>query len=75
MDIMNIKKITAAAALLAASFCPGPFCHAAGGEGDAGEPIVVAHRGGARLGPENSLGCIELGMEAGGAGNQQHQDD
>ena len=65
MDIMNIKKITAAAALLAASFCPGPFCHAAGDEGNAGELIVVAHRGGARLGPENSLGCIELGMEAG----------
>ena len=29
------------------------------------ELVVVAHRGGAALGPENSLGCIEKGIEAG----------
>ncbi len=29
------------------------------------EKIVVAHRGGAFLGPENTLSCIEKGMEAG----------
>ena len=29
------------------------------------ELVVVAHRGGAMLGPENSLGCIEKGIESG----------
>lgn len=51
-------------------FCLGNGCRAA----DANEKfsmetekqlIVVAHRGGAVLGPENSLGCIERGMAVG----------
>ncbi len=29
------------------------------------EKVVVAHRGGAFLGPENTLACVEKGMEAG----------
>lgn len=47
-------------------------CSCAGGEKDNidtmernGRLVVVAHRGGADLGPENTLGCIELGLQAG----------
>ena len=64
-----MMKIIGMAAVLACTMLPAAACGAdeAGKDemGNGKELIVVAHRGGADLGPENSLGCIRRGIAAG----------
>lgn len=62
-------RIVKTTAIFACALLLGAACRAeeAGNESmeEGKELIVVAHRGGAELGPENSLGCISRGMAAG----------
>ena len=64
--MMHIIRTTI---IFVSALLPGLCCRAAGADDKAMETdkelIVVAHRGGAALGPENSLGCIAKGIEAG----------
>ena len=64
-----MMKIIGMAAVLACTMLQAAACRAdeAGKDemGNGKELIVVAHRGGADLGPENSLGCIRKGIAAG----------
>ena len=64
--MMHIIRTTI---IFVSALLPGLCCRAAESDDKAMETdkelIVVAHRGGAALGPENSLGCIAKGIEAG----------
>ena len=62
--MMHFFKTTA---IFVSVFCLGLSCRAGDGSAMDSEKqlIVVAHRGGAALGPENSLECISRGMAVG----------